>query len=286
VNNLIQLAIWAAVFSPAEYLFSFYPIVMTGHERRQNVFLLLFNSYVTAFLIAAVSYLLYWGLVGLVPAVIRAVIGGQPLLLQIVEAALLMDLGVYISHRLSHSRILWRFHEIHHSAEEMNWSVAFRFHPIDLLIYTVFSSVPAVLMGFSVEALLVSKSIHGWQAVASHANLRFGIGPLRHFFVGPQFHHWHHANEQEAYDRNFGGLFVIWDWYFGTLHRPASERPSFFGTTGSRSRSLIDLLADPFQGLGYFRRKIKTASLPQLSSSGTTKTQRAGTGNEAVEADA
>jgi sterol desaturase/sphingolipid hydroxylase (fatty acid hydroxylase superfamily) len=285
VNNLIQWAIWAAVFSPAEYLFSFYPIVMTGHERRQNVFLLLFNSYVTAFAIAAASYLLYFGLAHLVPVAICAAIGGQSLLLQIVEAALLMDLGIYISHRLSHSRILWRFHEIHHSAEEMNWSVAFRFHPLDLLFYTVFSSVPAVLIGFSVEALLITKTIHSWQAVASHANLRFGIGPLRHFFVGPQFHHWHHANEQEAYDRNFGGLFVVWDWSFGTLHRPASERPSFFGTTGSRGRSLIDLLAGPFTGLSAWRT-IKTAPVLQPSSSGNTPAQVGGVGNEVVKADA
>lgn len=247
MQALIQFCTWAVVFIPAEYLFSVYPIVAGSHERGQNILLMLFNTYVTASLIAAFTFLLYFLCRDLVPAGLGPAMASQPFLLQVVEAAVIMDLGVYASHALSHSRLFWRFHEIHHSAEEMTWLVAFRFHPVDLTLYSLFSSVPAVLMGFSIEALAVAKGLLAWHAILSHSTVRLDIGPLRHVFVGPKFHHWHHANERDAYNRNFGGLFVVWDRLFGTLHKPTRERAEAFGTTGSRDRGIVDLLAGPFR---------------------------------------
>ena len=41
---------------------------------------------------------------------------------------------------------LWRFHAVHHSAEEMDWLVGFRFHPIDLLLLRVASLGPLVAL--------------------------------------------------------------------------------------------------------------------------------------------
>jgi sterol desaturase/sphingolipid hydroxylase (fatty acid hydroxylase superfamily) len=57
----------------------------------------------------------------------------RPLIVQ--GALALGDLGVYAIHRLQHTVPWhWRFHAVHHSAEEMDWLVSFRFHPADLFL--------------------------------------------------------------------------------------------------------------------------------------------------------
>ena len=35
-------------------------------------------------------------------------------------------------------------------------------------------------------------------------------------FVTPVFHHWHHAEDAAAHDRNFGAIFSFWDRLFHT----------------------------------------------------------------------
>ena len=84
----------------------------------------------------------------------------RPLWAQAILAVGLGDLGTYGIHRLTHAvPWLWRFHSVHHSAEEMDWLVAVRNHPIDLLLLRVASIgpliavhvSPGVLQGFLVD---------------------------------------------------------------------------------------------------------------------------------------
>ncbi|MFG3756672.1 sterol desaturase family protein, partial [Klebsiella pneumoniae] len=111
----------------------------------------------------------------------------------------------------------------------MNWMVAYRFHPVDLTITGIFTSVPLLVVGLPLEAIAAAKAVHGVQAMLSHANVSWGFGPLRRIVVDPRFHHWHHANERDAYDRNFSALLVVWDWLFGTLYVSERPRAAVFG---------------------------------------------------------
>ena len=70
---------------------------------------------------------------------------------------------------------------------------------------------------------------------------------MRHIIVGPDFHHWHHANEREAYRRNFAAQLAFWDRLFGTLHLPADRRPAAFGTGERLPQGLLGTLAYPFR---------------------------------------
>ncbi len=271
MSLLYQLLIWAIVLTPAEYLFGAYPLVLASFERKQNAFLLLINACFIPVLTAVATVAAVLCLEAVVPDGFGAITGRQPFWLQIIEAVVLVDLGVYVSHRLLHTRYLWRFHEVHHSAEEMNWFVAFRFHPVDLGINAILTTIPAVLLGLSIEAIAVAKLINGWQSTISHANVWLGLGPLRRIFIDPGFHHWHHANDRDAYDRNFGGLLVVWDWLFGTLYAPNRKRVAKFGVDGPGYHSLSGLIIAPFrrplpatsQGDGHDLPDIKHA--PALS---------------------
>ena len=161
---------------------------------------------------------------------LRHWIEGTPLLAQVALALVAGDLGVYVIHRLQHSvPSLWRFHAVHHSAEELDWLVGFRFHPVDLFLLRLASIGPLVALNVTPSAIGIFLVVSGWQAWLVHANVRLPYGPLRWLLVSPEFHHWHHSTEREAYDRNFASLVASWDVLFGTVYLPRGRQPESYG---------------------------------------------------------
>ena len=77
--------------------------------------------------------------------------------------------------------------------------------------------------------------IFKWQALVIHSNSRIGIGPLKWLFASPQFHHWHHANEPAAIDKNFAGQLVFLDWLGGTCSCPTACPTAMAPTNRCRS---------------------------------------------------
>ena len=75
---------------------------------------------------------------------------------------------------------------------------------------------------------LVGVSFH---AVWIHANMRLRFGPLRHLFVTPEFHHWHHSAEPEALDKNFAVHLPWIDRLFGSYYAP-DRWPERYGIDG------------------------------------------------------
>jgi hypothetical protein len=94
----------------------------------------------------------------LVPLPVRAAIADQPYWLQIVEIIVIADLGIYFVHRMFHSiPLLWRFHQIHHSSEELDWLAAYRVHPVEQIAFRGISLAPIFALGFSDAAIAVSQ---------------------------------------------------------------------------------------------------------------------------------
>jgi len=172
----------------------------------------------------------------------------QPKLLQIVELLVVADFLGYFAHRLFHGRRLWRFHAIHHSAEDLDWLSATRVHPINEVGNRVLQVVPLYLLGFRGQALAALVPILTFWALMVHANLRWDFGPLRYVIASPTFHRWHHTSQEEGLDRNFAGLFPWIDALFGTLYMPRDRQPERFGITGERvPNGLLGQLAYPFK---------------------------------------
>jgi sterol desaturase/sphingolipid hydroxylase (fatty acid hydroxylase superfamily) len=162
---------------------------------------------------------------------IRTWVASRPFWLQALLAVVLGDLGIYLTHRLEHTvPSLWRFHAVHHSAEELDWLVAFRFHPLDLFLMRVGSLAPLVMLNVSATAIAAFVAIYGWQSWLVHANVRLSYGPLRWAIASPAFHHWHHAADHEAFNRNYSTIFAAWDVVFGTIYLPHGRYPSGYGT--------------------------------------------------------
>jgi len=181
------------------------------------------------------------------PAV-RRWVAAEPLWAQAGLAIALGDFGVYGIHRLSHeSRWLWRLHVIHHSAEEMDWLVAFRFHPIDLFLTRTASLGLPIALNVSPAAMAIMVAVFGWNAWLVHANVRVAYGPLKWLVVSPEFHHWHHGAEREAYDKNFASVVAVWDVIFGTAYLPPGRWPAEFGVREEVPRTWLRRFFYPFR---------------------------------------
>jgi sterol desaturase/sphingolipid hydroxylase (fatty acid hydroxylase superfamily) len=186
-----------------------------------------------------------------VPRPLRVWIGLQPLWLQAVVVTVVADLGFYLVHRLFHGVPgLWKFHAVHHSIEEMDWLAAARVHPIDQILTKGTGLMAVFALGFSAEAIAVHAAVYSIQSFFVHANLKFRGGPLRWLMATPEFHHWHHANEPQAHNRNYAGQIPLWDLLFGTLHMPPNRMPSRYGVDEPVPATYFAQLAYPFRGLG------------------------------------
>ena len=177
----------------------------------------------------------------------RAWVAARPFVIQVIAAIVIGDLGFYAAHRLMHTvPALWRCHAIHHSAEEMDWLVASRFHAVDLLATRFATLAPLVALHVSAPTIAVVIAVFGWQAYLVHANVRLSYGRLGWLLVSPQFHHWHHSAEREAFDRNFASVIAGWDVLFGTVHLPAGRAPRAYGIVDNVPSGFLARLIYPF----------------------------------------
>jgi len=91
---------------------------------------------------------------------------------------------------------------------------------VDVIVTRGLRYAPIVVLGFSETALMVYVLIVAAQATFIHANVRWELHLLRRVIATPAFHHWHHANEPEAIDKNFAVHTPVWDRLFGTYYLP------------------------------------------------------------------
>lgn len=186
-----------------------------------------------------------------------------PVAAQLLLVALVLDLGLYAMHWISHRwSWAWRLHAVHHSAERLYWLNGERRHPASALLM----GAPGLLLlaCIGTPPLLVS----AWLAVIAvhlafqHANLDYRLGPLRRWIAGAETHRWHHKREYEDAQVNFGEFFLLWDRLFGTL-LDAGERlaPNAVGLRGrSAPARYLQQLAWPFRCRPRFGMRSSSSS--------------------------
>ena len=170
-----------------------------------------------------------------------------PLIAQLFIILLLTDLVQYVLHRFFHGRFLWKFHAIHHSSEEVDWLSAVRFHPLNLITYSVVTGTLVALFSFDPLVYIMLVPFNMFYSSFTHANLSFTFGPLRYLFASPVFHRWHHTRPKEGGERNFAPTFPFIDILFGTFYMPKGMTPEHFGTTDPVPKTLLGQLIYPFR---------------------------------------
>ena len=159
----------------------------------------------------------------------RGPVSGLPFWWQVAFYLLASDFLLYWIHRIFHGASLWRYHAIHHSAEDVDWSTAYRFHPINICFGTYMVDVLMLYAGVPPAVLLYLVPLQTVIALFVHANLNWTLGPLRYMVATPVFHRWHHTQPDEGGNRNFAPTFAFWDVLFGTFYMPPSRLPAHYG---------------------------------------------------------
>ncbi len=164
---------------------------------------------------------------------VQAWVAGLPFPAALFLIILVADLVQYGTHRAYHEvPLLWRLHAVHHSVKSMDWLAGSRQHFVELLITRTLVLAPIFVLGFSqgvVDAYII---IVGFQAVFNHANVSVRLGPLRYVIVTPNFHHWHHSQDEPAIDRNYAAHFAFIDHLFGTAVKSPDKWPRDYGVRG------------------------------------------------------
>lgn len=164
---------------------------------------------------------------------LRGWVAGLPFWAGLLLILLVADLVQYWTHRAYHEvPVLWRLHAVHHSVKSMDWLAGSRQHVLEILITRSLVLAPIYLLGFSKEVIDAYIVVVGFQAVFNHANVSVRLGPLRYVIVTPNFHHWHHSQDQEALDRNYAAHFAFLDHLFGTAVRSDKAWPEMYGVLG------------------------------------------------------
>jgi sterol desaturase/sphingolipid hydroxylase (fatty acid hydroxylase superfamily) len=114
----------------------------------------------------------------------------------------------------------WEFHKHHHSATELNAITTSRFHPLDGVGIALSTVVPVQLLGGTYGESLFVLVLFAVHAGLTHSMLPWRWGWFgRYVIYSPVGHRIHHSALPEHKDRNFGALFPVWDWMFGTYYR-------------------------------------------------------------------
>ena len=154
-----------------------------------------------------------------VPASVRLFPIESPLWLQLLLVIAVLDLSLYVMHRISHRvHWLWRFHMPHHSAERLYWMNGERRHPL----HAVLMASPGLVILFASGA--PSAVVATWFGVLTvhlafqHSNLDYRVGWLRHIIGVAEIHRWHHKRDFEDAQVNYGEFLMVWDRIFGTFY--------------------------------------------------------------------
>ena len=146
-----------------------------------------------------------------------------------VTGLIIYDFFYYWFHRISHERqIFWGSHVVHHQSEDYNLSTALRQTSTGFLATWVFF-IPCFLMGMPVYMYVGIASAHLIYQFWIHTQHIPKLGVFEWVFVTPSNHRVHHAQNPKYIDKNYGGLFIIWDRVFGTFIEEDENEEILYG---------------------------------------------------------
>ncbi len=260
--DIFRLAIWLLllmmIFVPLERFFSVHQQKVLRKSFPVDLGYYFLNSLLPKMLLIAPIAVIAWGLHHVVPGRLHSWVAAMPLWARFAAALVVGEVGFYWGHRWTHQiPFLWRFHAIHHSAEEVDWLVNTRAHPLDIVFVRLCGFVPMFALGLAqpmvgrridVVPLLIMLVATLW-GFFIHANLRWRFGWLGFLISTPAFHHWHHTNDEHI-NKNYASMLPWMDRLFGTWYMPKKQWPTKYGTdtpiaTGLGRQLLQPLLPVP-----------------------------------------
>ncbi|MFW6067079.1 MAG: sterol desaturase family protein [Myxococcota bacterium] len=140
-----------------------------------------------------------------------------------VAAILGVDFAYYWFHRVSHrSNFIWATHVVHHQSEEYNLAVALRQSILQGLFSAPFY-LPLALLGVPPLVFVAAATLDTLYQFWIHTRAIGRMGPLEWVLNTPSHHRVHHGINPKYIDRNYAGIFIVWDRLFGTFQQEEEE---------------------------------------------------------------
>lgn len=143
-------------------------------------------------------------------------------------AFVIYDFFYYWNHRMGHeTNLFWSSHVVHHSSEEYNLTTALRQTSGTLFNWVFF--VPLALLGVSPAMFVTIAAINLVYQFWVHTRHIKTLGWLEWIMITPSNHRVHHAQNEIYLDKNYGGVFIVWDRLFGTFQEELDDEPPVYG---------------------------------------------------------
>lgn len=186
---------------------------------------------------------------------ILQVLPEMPLWLYAIIGLLLLDLiGAYLVHLIEHrTKVLWRFHLIHHTDTWIDTTTANRHHPGESVIRFAFTLLGVFIVGSPMWMVFLYQTLSVVATQFNHANIALPKKLdvfLSYFIVSPDMHKIHHHYKLPYTDSNYGNIFSVWDRLFGTFKTMPREEIIYGIDTHQDPKEhneLKNLLNIPFQ---------------------------------------
>jgi sterol desaturase/sphingolipid hydroxylase (fatty acid hydroxylase superfamily) len=134
-----------------------------------------------------------------------------------VFAVVFYDFCYYWNHRLGHeSAIFWASHVVHHQSQEYNLTTALRQTGSGMLLGWIFY-LPMAIVGIPPKIFAFAAIVDLLYQYWIHTEHVGKLGWFDRVFASPSNHRVHHAVNDRYIDRNYGGIFMLWDRMFGTF---------------------------------------------------------------------
>lgn len=128
-----------------------------------------------------------------------------------------------------HVNIGWATHIMHHSPTRYNLTLGYRLGITRLFSLGWLVFLPLILFGFRPEDIAQCIGIIFLYQFFIHTELVPKLGWLDLFFNTPSAHRVHHSGNPREYNKNLGGLTLVFDHLFGTYGRESEEGIKRYG---------------------------------------------------------
>jgi sterol desaturase/sphingolipid hydroxylase (fatty acid hydroxylase superfamily) len=188
--------------------FNFFLFSLIGYNAVSNVAVKAFNDFLALFGINNI---------------VAFQIASWPVWSQFLLLFVVADFIQWNVHRwLHYSPLLWEFHKVHHSVEQMGFAAHLRYHWMETIIYKSVQYIPLSMIGFGLDDFFILHLVTILIGHLNHANVKITYGPLKYVLNNPVMHLWHHAKDVPAgtHGVNYGISLSLWDYLFGTAYIP------------------------------------------------------------------